>query len=104
MGSDDLEKLVGKDEESARDRQVSALEDEIQSLKNSRKEERFLFILAAVIALDFHVFHSSESWGYPIAILVLELLFLIPVARMCGVDEFVVWMNKLLNVADKKTD
>ena len=89
-------------EGSARDKVIAKLEEELESVKDGRNEDRFIFLLAAVIGFDVYIFSSMTGWAGQISILVLELLFLIVAGDRLGSDVVKVWVDKALNSVSRK--
>ena len=83
--SRDLDKITTP-EESAKDRQIASLESQLQDEKDGRKGERFVFCLALVIAFDAAAL-KDISWLGWIAVLFMELLIVLVLGRMCGIDD-----------------
>lgn len=81
---------------STKDEQIAELESNLQSEKDARLEDRFMFIFLGFILIDIHIFIYLETWGGPIALLILELLFLVVMARRMGVDDITLWLDKTL--------
>lgn len=73
--------------ETTKDEQVAELERRLDQEKDARREERFLFIFIIIILIDFSLFTATENWGAPLAILLLELLFLAFLAKRMGMEE-----------------
>ena len=57
--------------------------------KEYRQDERFLFLFAIVILLNVIVFDALGGWIAPIVLLILELAFLVALARLMGIEEVV---------------
>lgn len=82
---------------SAQDEALAALERENQALKDARLEERFCWIVFSIILFDMAVFSTVQATGVPIAILFLQLLLIIVLARKCGVEQIVRFIDKILD-------
>lgn len=67
--------------------QVAELQKLLDAEKDARREERFLFIFIIVIMINFVLFNASENWGAPVALMILELLFLAFLAKRMGMEE-----------------
>jgi len=76
-----------KNEASKRDSQIAALQEQLTHEKDARREDRFIFIVIVVLLLDVTFFSVLENFGGPLALLLLELLILIPLARRMGMEE-----------------
>ena len=77
--------------------QIEALQDQLDEERDLRKEERFFFIVALVILLNVVFFSVMDTWGGPIALVILEALILIPLAKRLGIQEVSQIIDKLLN-------
>lgn len=103
MADGDFDKLSEKYPPDKKDEEIASLTESLQNCKDSKKEERFLWVLIAIILFNVPVFNDMENWGGPIAILVLEVIFLLIIARKCGIDEIERWLDKYLS-SKKNTD
>lgn len=72
---------------SADDEAQASLAQKYQSLDRKSKEEKFLFVFVFLLFVDFMVFPSCESWGAPVALTVLQIIFLLILARKYEVRE-----------------
>src|SRR4051812_21818516 len=70
-----------------KDEALAALESDLQQEKDSRMEERFLWVVAVAILVDVIWFRDSPNPTFPIVVLVLELIALTILARRWGVEE-----------------
>lgn len=75
------------DEPSKRDQQISELQEQLTQERDARREDKFIFIAVAFLLLDIVFFTVMPTFGGPIALIVLELLILIPLARRMGIEE-----------------
>lgn len=92
-------------EVSKRDQQISELQDKLTHEEDARKEERFVFIVTAVLLLDIVFFTVMPSFGGPLALLILELLILIPLAKRMGMEEIARILSRVLDrMANKSAD
>lgn len=90
---------------SKKDAQIADLQTEIEGLKDCRNEDRFLFGLIILILFDVIFFSHTEGWGAPLAILVLELIVIMIMARKMGVQDITNILDKyLLNGYLKKSN
>ena len=69
------------------EQQIQELQNDLAEEKDARLEERFAFIVVGVILLDVVFFSVIPTLAGPLALVVLELLILIPLARRMGKDE-----------------
>ena len=70
-----------KQQPTKRDQQIEELQEKLTAEQDARKEERFIFIVLIVILLDIVFFTVMPSFGGPLALLILQLLVFIPLAR-----------------------
>lgn len=98
----DLRKVFLTEPATAKDDQIAVLEQDLQKEKDGRKEDRFVFLLVLIIIGDVWSFFYMHVWSAPFALLILEALLLLVVARRLGVDHVAVFMDRLLNKAVEK--
>jgi hypothetical protein len=89
--------LKGDPDETATDEAKAALEKELSDQKDARLEERFVWIVVAVILLDIIWFHDSTNAALPVVVMILELVALMVLARRMGVDDFVQLIGRVLH-------
>ena len=81
--------VVKKSDEGA-----DALERALESEKDSRREERFYWILALIVVFDVASFQHL-SWAHSFLVFLLEIIGLIGLAKGLGVDVVVVLLERL---------
>ena len=98
-------------EVSKRDQQIADLQEEIQYQRDARAEDRFIFIVVGIILFDIVFFSVMPSFGGPIALLILQLLVLVALARRMGMGEVATILSRVLdrmsgkgNDADQNSD
>ena len=102
-----LEWSSGLESQSATktDEAIKQLEDKLEKEKDGRKEDRFFGAVIILLLLDVVFFSVMPSLGGPIALLVLELLVLIPFAKRMGMEEISLILSRVLHrVADRVKD
>ena len=82
----ELESLL-KHETTKRDAQIQQLQQLLSKEKDSRNQERFLWILGVLIGFNVVFLTPAQSWGGPISILILELIALVLLARQMDLEE-----------------
>lgn len=82
-------------EPSKADQQIAELQEQLTAERDGRREDRFVGIVLLAILLDI-VFFSVISFGGALAILVLELLILIPLAKRMGMQEIALIISGVL--------
>lgn len=85
------------DEPTVRDDLVAELQGSLEDERDARVEERFVFIVILVLLLDVVFFSVMPSFGGPIALLILELLILIPLAKRMGMEEIAKLLDRVLS-------
>ncbi|MBS0498361.1 MAG: hypothetical protein JSR51_12025 [Proteobacteria bacterium] len=93
---DDLTDLL-VEEPTIKDDQIANLQKKLDYERDARLEERFIFIVILVILLDIVFFSIMPSFGGPLALLILELLILIPLAKRMGMEEIASILDRVLN-------
>ena len=74
-------------EASKQDLQISELQKQLAHEKDARREDLFIFIVVLVLLLDVTFFSILPNLVGPLALVVLELLIFIPLARRMGLEE-----------------
>ena len=90
--------------EEALNKIITKLEEDLSKERTARSEERFISLLVLVIILDILFFTLMPSLSGPIAILVLQLLLLVPVARMMKIDEITKLLYRAFFQVAKRKD
>jgi hypothetical protein len=85
------------EEPTVKDNQIENLQKKLDYERDARREERFVYIVVMVILLDVVFFSIMPSFGGPIALLILELLILIPLAKRMGMEEIATILDRVLN-------
>lgn len=81
---------------------AARLGDELEAVKDARKEERFLWILIVTILLDVIWFADSSNPTLPVVVLILQLVVLVIIARRMGIDDVVGLIDRLLHSVGSK--
>ncbi|SDE94249.1 hypothetical protein [Rhodospira trueperi] len=61
--------------------------DSLQAEREARQVERFLFLFALIILLSVIVFDAIDSAFASLLIVILEIIFLLVIARLMGIKE-----------------
>lgn len=96
-----FKQLATSTEEGAKDESLVALEADLSELKDRLGAERFIWTFVLVLVVDLFVFPRVSTWATPVVIGVLELLFLIVIARLTGMEDVSLFVDKMLSMADK---
>jgi hypothetical protein len=91
----DLQELIGEPP-SQKDEQINQLQEQLAYERDARREDRFIFIITVVLLLDVVFFSVMDSFGGPLALLVIELMILIPLAKRMGMEELAVIFYNVL--------
>lgn len=86
-----------------RDQQIEELQESLAYERDARREDRFIFIVVTVLLFDIVFFTAMPSFGGPIAVLILELLILIPLAKRMGMEEIATILDRVLGRVAGKT-
>lgn len=106
MNTDDTPPVKGFDillrkaeatEVSKQDRQIEELQEQLTKERDGRNEDRFVGIVCLVMLLDVVFFTVMPTFGGPIALLILELLILIPLAKRMGMQEIATMLGRVLD-------
>lgn len=98
-------KVLLTPEPSTQDKQIEELQERLTDERDGRNEDRFVGIVCLVILLDVVFFSVMPTFGGPLALLVLELLILIPLARRMGMEEIAQIINSVIHrLAGKAND
>lgn len=79
------------------DEQIAELQNQLTQERDARREDRFVFIVVGVLLLDVTFFTVMPNFGGPIALLILELLILIPLAHRMGMQEIAEILSRVLH-------
>lgn len=82
---------------SNKDRQIEELQNQLAAERDARREDRFVGIVSIVCLLDVVFFTVMPTFGGPLALLVLQLLILIPLARRMGMQEIAEILSRVLH-------
>jgi TRAP-type C4-dicarboxylate transport system permease large subunit len=98
-----FESLV-TDEASKQEIQISELQENLAKCQDARREDRFVFIVCIVLLLDVVFFSIMPSFGGPLALLIIQLLILIPLAKRMGMEEIAQILSRVLHRMAGKGD
>lgn len=94
---EELIAAIFSDTPTDKDRQIEELQEEIVREKDARNEDRFFFIAVCVLLFNIMIFNSMSNTSAPIAILILELLILVPLAQRLGMQEIATRLDRALH-------
>ena len=99
-----VEEDLTADDKSPGTESLASLQRQLVDLKDARKEERFYAILILIILLDVILFDTVEGTLVPIAILILELILLIPLAKRLGLEGVAEFLSSLVRRVTAERD
>lgn len=92
------------DKPTIKDQQIEELQEALTNVQDARKEDAFIFIVITVLLFNIMIFTVMPNFGGPLAILILELLILIPLAKRMGMQEIAKNLDRVLSrMADRST-
>lgn len=93
---DEIDALLPQ-QATKRDEQIQELQEALAAERDARKEDQFIFIVVVVLLLDVVMFSVMPSFGGPLALLILELLILVPLAKRMGMEEIATLLDRVLD-------
>lgn len=84
------------EEPTKRDAQVERLQAELTRERDARREDQFFGIVILAAIFDIAFFSVTPSFGGPLALLLLQLLILIPLAKRMGMEEIAQMIDRVL--------
>lgn len=90
------------EETDKKDEAQGRLADELEAVKDGRKEERFMWIVVVTILLDVMWFADSSNPTLPVVVLFLQLIVLVILARRMGINDVVELIDRLLHTVGSK--
>ena len=94
--SNDIGTLVD-DEPHGDEQAIEKLGARLEKEQDARREERFVGILVILVLFNIVFFTLMPSSGGPIALLILQLLILIPMAQRMGVQQIAQIIDRVLS-------
>jgi hypothetical protein len=76
---------------------ASELGDDIEKAQDSRAEERFIWIVLCLILFDCIVLGNMDNWAAPLVIGVIELVFIIALAKKLQVEEIAKLLSRFMD-------
>lgn len=87
--------VITNQAETSQDAQVAKIENDLQAERDSRKEERFIWIFSLFIIADLFTF-PEYGWKGLSAIIFMEILFLLILAACLGLEHVVRILNTVV--------
>ncbi|MBO6827170.1 MAG: hypothetical protein JJ879_13270 [Sneathiella sp.] len=75
---------------------IEELQEQLTSERDARREDRFFFIVITVILFDIVFFTVIPNSAGPIALFLVQIIVLIPIAKKMGVEEIAIMLNSVL--------
>lgn len=75
---------------------IARLAADLEAEKDTRKEERFMWILALFIVLDIYIFSQMSTWAGPVCISIFQLFLVIVLGRTHGVQDISMFVDNFL--------
>jgi hypothetical protein len=100
----DLAKLFASGSDASLSEKIAELEKQLEAERDCRREDRFVSLVIILILLDIVLLDQAQSAAVVIVVFVLELLFLIVVAKRLGVEQIAGILDKLLGHFAKKSE
>lgn len=105
MSNEVFDELVASSPVSKTDEQIQALESKVQALETKLNEDRFIALGAFIILFDAYIFEHMSNWGSPIALLVIEFVVLLVIARKLKIEDVTMFSDKIISaIGRNKTD
>lgn len=82
-------------------KQIAELNGQIQEKDDALSEQKFLFVLVAVIVVNMHVFMSFSNWAAPVVIGLFELVGLVVYAERCRVNAIAPLLDRLTGMVKR---
>jgi hypothetical protein len=81
-------------EETAQSQQIATLEESLQSIKDSRYEERFYFVTAIILLFDIIALKDAPIY-LAIPVIIMEFIVWATLAERWGVEQIAFWIKRL---------
>ena len=96
MSGSDFDKLdAAGDNATAQDESAAQLEQRYAALRAKMGEERYIWTLVVILLVDFVVFERIGNWAASLAIMAIEAVLLVVIARKCGVPDVIMLIDKI---------
>lgn len=100
----DLAKITGE-KETPKDTQIAKVESDLQKERDSRCEERFFGAFIILLVADCFILPNASSISGVVALVTLQLVFLVVLAACLGLESVSVFISSILSkFMDKHTD
>ncbi|MGR3724512.1 hypothetical protein [Abyssibius alkaniclasticus] len=104
MAKASIEKAFAKDTDTdqALVEKIDALEKSLEREQDGRREDRFVCLLIVFMLLDILLLNGAVNMSVGIIVFVLQLVFLLVVAKRMGVEQIAGILDRILNTFAKR--
>lgn len=104
MGKNPIGKAFDKDTDTdqALVEKIEALEARLEREQDGRREDRFVCLLVVLMLLDILLLNGAVNVSVGIIVFVLQLVFLLVVAKRMGVEQIAGILDRILNTFAKR--
>ena len=104
MGKPPIGRAFDKDTDTdqALVEKIEALEARLEREQDGRREDRFVCLIIALMLLDILLLNGAVNVSVGIIVFVLQLVFLLVVAKRMGVEQIAGILDRILNTFAKK--
>lgn len=87
-----------------KDQEIERLQTHLQQVEDSRKEERFGWIVALLALVNYLLLKDAANLLTPLIVFIFELLALLVLARRSGVEYVEIIISKLIGSVTKRIE
>jgi len=104
MGKIPIGKAFDKDTDTdqALVEKIEALEARLEREQDARREDRFVCLLIVLMLLDILLLNGAVNVSVGIIVFVLQLVFLLVIAKRMGVEQIAGILDRILNTFAKR--
>jgi hypothetical protein len=66
---------------------LEALQKDLVTERDLRRGERFFWIIALIFTFDMFMFREMSTWSGPVAVVILQVIFVVCLGRFLGDDK-----------------
>lgn len=92
-----LRELVGNDQPDQLDEKIDQLEKQLEAEQDRRREDRFLALLIIMMLIDILLLDKSTNITVPVIVFILQIMFLLAVAKRMGIEQIAGLLDKVLD-------
>lgn len=79
-----------------------SLQADLDNEVDSRREERFIWLIALMVMFDAYTFQDMQTWAGPLSIGIIQLVILVALGRRWQMDHIWTLTEKLVDKWDGK--